>query len=152
MKIKKTMWWLGETTLVASVIFAMLMMAGNDSQNSDLYGYSDLGLPLQVCLAFATGALIVLIFEWILMFTLPDIEVQATLQAKGDYRLPATGNSSTSGGFSYMLVFKLENGRTELFVVTPLQYSCYFEGNKGVLKYREHLFKDFRGFYVEEVE
>ncbi len=53
---------------------------------------------------------------------------------------------------TYKLTFELENGDEMSFPVDDRHYVTILEGNKGIMKYKEGIVRQYVGFYVTEIE
>lgn len=103
-------------------------------------------------LSLTISSLLVTFFESFITNFMPTVEVQAKLASKEHYYKSAPSSSSSAIYAVYELNFILGENKEKKFKVDPILYAAYFEGNKGVLKYKEHVFRKLVGFYVEEVE
>jgi len=108
-------------------------------------------LGLNICIAVSLGLSI--IYDEILLYIKPVITVGAKVISK-DYFYGMDGNprGTHSVTSKYKLTFELENGAILRLPVTHCEYMMYFEGNKGILKYKEASLKRFISFELKEIE
>lgn len=104
-----------------------------------------------VCLA--ASLVLSLIYDEILLYVKPVITVSAKVISK-DYFYGMEGNPRNTPNVTsmYKLTFELENGAILGLPVTHYEYMMYFEGNKGILKYKEASLNRFIGFELKEIE
>lgn len=104
-------------------------------------------------LCIVVSLVILIIYNEIEFYNKPIITVSARLvsrevakQIQGDYR----GFSNIS--YAYKLTFKTDSGVDMNFQVSPKHYFTIFEGNKGILKYKQGISRRFIGFDIQEIE
>lgn len=86
------------------------------------------------------------------MYTTPIIAVKARLKSKGsDMEMYGDHRGFSHVGFNYSLTFEIENGVELNFRVVPKYYMTIIEGNSGILKYKQGVYKRFIGFDVKQI-
>lgn len=108
-------------------------------------------LFVNAAFSFIGSIIIVTALESIILYLLPVNEVKAKLKMKEYNLLAHPGPYSMPANPVYKLIFELECGEERAFNVDPILYATFFEGNKGMLKYKGRVFRKFIEFYVEEV-
>jgi hypothetical protein len=110
-------------------------------------------LILAFLLCFLASMFISLISYEIVLYTTPVIEANAKLKSKKSV-MEMHGNHKGFShiGFNYSLTFEIENGIEMNFRVIPKYYTTIIEGNKGILKYKQGIYKRFIGFDIKEIE
>jgi hypothetical protein len=110
-------------------------------------------LFVNIAISFTGSILLVMVFESIIINLMPTKEVKATLKIKESTFLarPSLYNSMPAYPV-YKLRFELECGKEKVISVDPILFATFSEGNKGILRYKERVFRKFIEFYIEEIE
>jgi len=119
-----------------------------DLNRQDMIFHPIIGLGISLTVSM----LLVSIFESLIMNTLPIIEVQARLKQKEYYYQSSSPRTGSMLQPAYTLIYELSDGTEKKFFVDPILYSAYLKGNKGILRYKERIFRRFIGFFIESVE
>ncbi|MCB2312972.1 DUF2500 domain-containing protein [Clostridium tagluense] len=104
-----------------------------------------------VCLVAAI--FIALIYEEIVLYTKPIISVNTRLKSKESVFHSCKNNMGFSSVvYNYTLTFEADNGVELSFIVTPKHYMIIFEGNKGILNYKQGISNSFISFHITAIE
>jgi hypothetical protein len=104
-----------------------------------------------VCLVSAI--FIALIYEEIVLYTKPIISVNTRLKSKESVFHSCKNNMGFSSVvYDYTLIFEANNGVELSFIVTPKHYMIIFEGNKGILNYKQGISNRFISFDIKAIE
>ncbi len=123
------------------------MLTGMNRENIAFF------LFVNIAISFTGSILLVTVAESIIINLLPVIEVKATLKRKESSLLARPSLYNTTPAYPvYKLRFELECGEEKVIPVDPILFATFSEGNKGILRYKERVFRRFIEFYIEEVE
>ena len=92
-------------------------------------------------------------YDEIAFYIKPTFSIDAKLMSKESVMQSSANHTGFSSiGYNYNLTFKDENEVELSFAVTPIHYAIFFEGNKGILNYKQGVVNRFISFVVTEIE
>ena len=110
-------------------------------------------LLVSSAISFVGSTIFVIVFESIIINLLPTQEFKATLKVKESILVAHPSlNYSMPAYPVYKLRFELDCGKEKVITVDPILFATFSEGNKGILRFKERVFRRFIEFYIEEVE
>ena len=112
---------------------------------------TNLILFFMVCIL--VSMFVVIAYEELAFYIKPIFSIDAKLMSR-ESAMQSSGNHTgfSSIGYNYNLTFKDENEVEMSFAVTPMHYAIFFEGNKGILNYKQGVVNRFISFVVTEIE
>lgn len=103
-------------------------------------------------LCLLVSLLISIVYNEISIYISPVMIVNARLKSKeADMAIYGNYRGFSNVGFNYSLTFETEDGNEISFRVQPKHYATIIEGNIGILKYKQGIYKRFASFDIKQV-